>query len=168
MRALILGVAAALLLASSAIANPEPEIDDREFKGGNAMDRLAAVASQLPREYWPLRYMLSTIEGRILFYRYWLFRTMYGRPSAPAASDELVLMEEPDSDSPPAESILDQMDEGDAPPVLIGEPGTRLQSLDAMGEIPKPSAESTSGQIEQSQKPAVNQATPPKLVETPR
>jgi hypothetical protein len=169
MRAFLLGLAAVLLMASTvATANPEPEVDDKEFTGGNAIDRLAAAVRMLPKEYWPLKYMASTLEGRILLYRYWLFRTMYGRPSTPAASGELVLMQEPDPGSPPAESILDQMDEDDAPPVLVGEPGTWLQSLDAMGEIPKSPAESGPDQTKESPKPAVNQATPPKLVEAPR
>ena len=169
MRAFLLSLAAALLMASAvATANPEPEIDDKEFKGGNAMDRLTAVVSTLPREYWPLKYMMSTIEGRILLYRYWLFRMMYGRPGAPTATGGAAPAPQPGLDDAPAESIMDQMDENNAPPVLVGEPGTRLQSLDAMGEIPTPPAESILDQMDESPKPAVNQATPPKLVEAPR
>ncbi len=165
MRALLLGLAAALLLTASAVANLEPEIDNREFKGGNMIDRLAATARLLPQEYWPLKYLLSTYEGRILFYRYWLFRMMYGRPSAPEPSGGLVLMQEPDPTAPPSESVLDQMDESDLSPVMIGEPGSQVRSLDAMGEIKTPPAP---GQADESPKPAVNQATPPKLVEAPR
>src|SRR5262245_2921440 len=105
MRAIILGTAAALLLASSAIANPEPEIDDREFEDGHATDRSARMAAALPKEYWPLKYMLSTLEGRILLYRYWLFRSMYGRPSTPTASGgSTTPLPEPDPTAPPAES----------------------------------------------------------------
>lgn len=170
MRAL-LGFAAAALLVSAmsfATANPEPEVDDQEFKGGNAMDRIAATARMLPQEYWPLKYMLSSIEGRILLYRYWLFRMMYGRPGTPTTSGETPPEPQLGPDDAPAESVLDQMDESDAPPLLVGEPGTRLQSLDAMGAIPTPPAESTLDQIEESPKPAANQATPPKLVEATR
>lgn len=168
MRAMLLGLATALLLASSAIANPEPEIDDRIFKGGNAIDRIARLAGALPQEYLPLKYMLSTLEGRILLYRYWLFRMMYGRPGTPTASGEAAPMPEPDLDGPPAESVLDELDESQAPPVLVGEPGTRLQSLDTMGAIGTPPPESILDQIDESPKVAVNQATPPKLVEATR
>lgn len=168
MRALLLGLAAALLLASSAVANPEPEIDDQEFKGGNMIDRLGAAARMLPKEYWPLKYLLSTYEGRVLFYRYWLFRMMYGRPGAPAGSGETTpSVQEPDPNAPPSESVLDQIDEIDAP-VMIGEPGNQLRSLDAMGEIKTPLAESAPDQTGESSKPAVNQATPPKVVEATR
>lgn len=179
MRTSLLGLAAALILATAiprAVANEEP-VDDAGFDGGNAMDHLPYIAATpfhfLPREFWMAKYMLSTIEGRILLYRYWLLRMNYRWwiPTVPRGSDTPSVDTPPDNPlgvDAPAESVLDQMDERDAPLPMVGEPGQRLQSLDAMGAIPTPPEESILDYIDDSPNPAVNQATPPKLVETPR
>jgi hypothetical protein len=174
MRALLLGLATALLIGSAfpAAANtdPEPDPEDQDTGRGNAIDRLMLLHGVplhfLPREYWMARYLASTIEGRILLYRYLVFRTLYWRPLVPGAGVGVTPAPEPDNE--PAESILDQMDEADAQLPMVGEPGQRLQSLDAMGEIPTPPPVSILDQMDESPNPAANQATPPKLVEVPR
>lgn len=185
MRTRLLSLAAALCLATAipqTSATEEPT-DDEHFDGGNAMDNLLYIAATpfhfLPREFWMTKYMLGTIEGRILLYRYWVLRTSYyywwARPTEPRAGSAPAADTPGDTpaDNPlgvdaPAESVLDQMDESDAQLPMVGMPGTQSQSLDAMGAIPTPPPESILDFIDESPNPAVNQATPPKVVEAPR
>lgn len=158
---------AALLLASAppAAANEEPvEIDRGAFTDNNATDsgRADRLARLLYYQSQPalLRYLMSTIEGRVILYRYWLFRQMYGPMPTPTRA-EPAPYPEPQPGDLPAESVLDEI-EDDSPLPMAGEPGsgTALKAFDEIGDGAPP-PESILDQIDESPKPAVNQATPP-------
>jgi hypothetical protein len=164
----------ALLIALTgtppAMANldDEPvEIDRSEFNDNNATDSGRAMyqARLLYFQSQPLlwRYLMSTIEGRIILYRYWLFRQMYGPKPTPTQSQPAPY-QEPQPGDLPAESVLDEIDD-DGPLPMVGEPGsgTALKAFDEIGDGTPP-PESILDQIDESPKPAVNQATPPPVV----
>jgi hypothetical protein len=172
-RAASLGLA--LLLASigpSQVAADEPddieggqEIDQQNFAGGNAVDsgRVDRQARLLYYRTQPalLRYLMSTLEGRAVLYRYWLFRQLYWKPAAPKpAAPARAPMPQPGD--LPSESVLDQIDERDAPPVLVGMPGsgTALSAFDSI-EGGEPPPESILDQIADSPKPLINHVAPP-------
>src|SRR6185312_16083069 len=93
----------------------EPVETDRDaFADDNATDsgRADPLARLLYYRSQPLlwRYLMSTIEGRVILYRYWLFRQMYGpKPTPPQA--EPAPYPEPQPGDLPAESILDEFDD---------------------------------------------------------
>lgn len=171
------GLGGALLIAlagtppAAANLDEEPvEIDRSEFSDNNATDsgRADHQARLLYYRSQPLllRYLMSTIEGRIILYRYWLFRQMYGRPN-PQPQTEPTPIQEPQPGDLPAESILDELDDN-GPLPMVGEPGsgTALKAFDEIGTAEGPPVESILDQIDESPKPAVNQAAPPQIVET--
>jgi len=91
-RSLAAGLGSALLIVlagmppAAANLDEEPvEIDRSEFSDNNATDsgRADNQARLLYYRSQPLllRYLMSTIEGRVILYRIWLFRQMYGWPS---------------------------------------------------------------------------------------
>jgi hypothetical protein len=166
------GLCVALLLASTGAsqvtANLDEEVDiQKDFSGGNATASGRAQARARLLLYYQaqpalLRYLMSTLEGRIIVYRYWLFWQLYGRPPAPQqAAPAPTPMPEPGD--LPSESVLDQIEESDAPPVLVGMPGsgTALSAFDEIGNAEPPPADSILDQIDESPKPAVNQAAAP-------
>jgi hypothetical protein len=174
-RTLAAGLGSALLIALAGIppaaANlDEPvEIDRHELFDNNATDsgRADLQARLLYYRSHPLllRYLMSTVEGRIILYRYWLFRQMYGWPNLQPRTEPAPI-QEPQPGDLPAESILDELDDNEPLP-MVGEPGsgTALKAFDEIGN-PEPPAESILDQIDESPKPAVNQAAPPQIVET--
>jgi hypothetical protein len=163
------GFCVAVLLASvgasQVAANLDEEVDiQKDFAGGNATASGRAQAQALLLYYQAqpalARYLMSTLEGRIVLYRYWLFQQLYGRPPAPRQSAPAPMPEPGDL---PSESVLDQFEESDAPPVLVGMPGsgTALLAFDEIGNAEPPPADSILDQIDESPKPAVNQAAAP-------
>ena len=166
------GLLIALAGSSPALANldDEPiEIDRSEFNDNNATDSGRAMyqARLLYFRSQPLvwRYLMSSIEGRIILYRYWLFQQMYGRPNLQPQTQPAPV-QEPQPGDLPSESVLDEIDD-DGPLPMVGEPGsgTALKAFDEIGDGTPP-PESILDQIDESPKPAVNQATPPQIVET--
>lgn len=160
----------ALLLAVASVApaaanlDEEPEVDQPAFTDNNATDTARAEhrARLLYYRSRPLlwRYLMSTIEGRIILYRYWLFRQMYGpKPTAPQAAP--APYQEPQPGDVPSESVLDELDDN-GPLPMVGEPGsgTALKAFDEIGSSTPPPV-SILDEIEESPKPAVNQAAPP-------
>lgn len=168
------GICLALLLASAGAppvaANEPDEIEGRDFAGGNATDsgRIERQARLLFYQTRPalVRYLMSSMEGRVVLYRLWLFRQLYWQPRPPAAEPQPGPMPEPGD--APAESVLDEIEENGEPLLMVGLPGsgTALKAFDDIGNAETPPPESILDQIEDSPKPAVNQATPPKAVET--
>lgn len=173
-RTLAAGFGGALLIAlagvppAAANLDEEPvEADARAFGDNNATGsgRADRQARLLYYRSQPLlwRYLMSTIEGRIILYRTWLFRQMYGpKPTPPQA--EPAPYQEPQPGDLPAESILDELDDN-SPLPMVGAPGsgTALKAFDEIGNG-EPPATSILDQIDKSPKPAVNQATPPAAV----
>lgn len=169
----------ALLLASvgpSQVAADEPddieggqEVDQQDFAGGNATDS-GRVDRQARLPYYRtqpalLRYLMSSLEGRAALYRYWLFRQLYWRPPAPQPAPAPRPVP-PQPGDLPSESILDEIDERDAPPVLVGTPGGAfVPALDSMGGPDAPVVSSLD-MIEDSRKSAVDQAARPKIVQS--
>jgi hypothetical protein len=161
------GIGALLIAAASPAAanlDEEPvEIDRDAFPDNNANDsgRAARLTRLLYYQSHPalLRYLMSTIEGRIILYRYWVFRQLYLQPTLPQAGS--APYPEPQPGDLPAESVLDQMDD-DSPLPMVGEPGsgTALKAFDEIGDSTPPPV-SILDEIDESPKPAVNQAAPP-------
>jgi hypothetical protein len=160
----------ALLIAaaSPAAANlgEKPvEIDRDAFPDNNANDsaRAARLAKLLYYQSQPalLRYLMSSIEGRIILYRYWLFRQLFLQPMLPRAGAAPAPFPEPQPGDLPAESVLDQIDD-DSPLPMVGEPGsgTALKAFDEIGDGTPPPV-SILDEIDESPKPAVNQVAPP-------
>lgn len=163
-------IALANVPPAAANLDDEPvEIDRREFSDNNATDsgRADHQARLLYYRSQPLllRYLMSTIEGRVILYRIWLFRQMYGWPN-PQPQTEPAPIQEPQRGDLPAESILDTFDD-DAPLPMVGEPGsgTALKAFDEIGASEPPPV-SILDQIDESPKPVVNQVAPPQIVET--
>lgn len=169
LRTLAAAAAGVLLIASAPAAanlDEDPvEIDRGAFGDNNATDsgRADRQARLLYYRSQPalLRYLMSTVEGRIVLYRYWLFRQMYLQPKPPRADP--APYPEPQPGDLPAESVLDQI-EDDSPLPMAGEPGLgrALKAFDEIGDGAAP-PESILDQIDESPKPAVNQATPPSV-----
>jgi len=170
------GLGSALLIAlagmppAAANLDEEPaEIDQREFGDNNATDsgRADHQARLLHYRSQPLllRYLMSTIEGRVMLYRIWLFQQMYGWPN-PQPQTQPAPIQEPQPGDLPAESIFDEIDDNEPLP-MVGEPGsgTALKAFDEIGASEPPPV-SILDQIDESPKPAVNQATPPKVIQT--
>ena len=160
--------AALLLAAAPATANldePEIEHDADATARGNSTDsgRVAHQRLMLYYQTQPalVRYMMSTLEGRIILYRIWLFRQMYWHPKPPASGSTSTPLPEPQPGDLPAESILDEFDD-DGPLPMVGEPGsgTALKAFDEIGASAPPPT-SILDEIDDSLKPAVNQAAPP-------
>ena len=176
-RAASLGSALLIALAGTppATANlDEPvEIDRNEFADNNATDsgRVDRQAHMLHYQSRPalLRYLMSSLEGRIILYRLWLFQQLYWQPKPPAAEPQSAPLPAPqpgpmpEPGDAPSESVLDQLEESGAPLPMVGAPGsgTALKAFDEIGNAEPPPVESILDQIDESQKPAVNQAAPP-------
>lgn len=153
----------ALLTVPPAAANPDQPtpIDPRESPENNAADneQTTRQARLLYLHGQPamLSYLMSTVEGRIILYRYWLFRQLYWRPS-PSQTQPATEAQPADL---PAESILDELDDNEPLP-LVGMPGsgTAFKAFDEIGDGPPP-ATSILDEIDESPKPAVNRAVSP-------
>jgi hypothetical protein len=169
LRTIAASLGAALLLAfagappAAATLDEEPVEADRRDDNNNATDNeRAARLLYFQRQPAMVRYLLSTLEGRAILYRLWLFRQLYWRPSPPAAATATPLPE-PQPGDLPAESILDGIDD-DGPLPMIGAPGsgTALKAFDEIGSGAPPPV-SILDQIDESPKPAINQAAPPRV-----
>lgn len=170
-RTLAAAAIGALLIAGTApaVANLDDEpvennsgafADNNATDNGRATDQARLLYYRTQPLLW--RYLMSTVEGRIILYRYWLFRQMYGPKPAPAQSAPTPYPE-PQPGDLPAESVLDQIDD-DSPLPMVGEPGsgTALKAFDEIGDgVPPPV--SILDEIDESPKPAVNQAAPPSV-----
>jgi hypothetical protein len=172
--AAVLGSALLIALAgmppAAANLDEEPvEIDRHEFGDNNATDsgRADHQARLLHYRSQPLllRYLMSTIEGRVMLYRIWLFQQLYGWPN-PQKQTGPAPIQEPQPGDLPAESIFDEIDDNEPLP-MVGEPGsgTALKAFDEIGTSEPPPV-SILDEIDESPKPAVNQAAPPQIVET--
>jgi hypothetical protein len=189
----LLSVAASLMVALAApmaFAN-QPPIDDKkeeengDKKGGNATDKATtpsatakpAATNQTSRP--PINYTKESVEFWGLFlssgdpFAGALEAADVGRWTAAPSSLEVVTSP-PDA---PAESVLDQLDESQAPLPMVGEPGSEVT---VAAEAPTPPPESVLDYIDsapapqpavsttqEASKPAVNQAPKPAVAETP-
>ena len=175
-RTLAAGLGSALLIvladmppATANLDEKPVEIDQREFSDNNATDsgRADRQARLLYYRSQPLLlgYLMSTLEGRIILYRYWLFRQLYGWPS-PQPRTAPAPIQEPQPGDLPAESILDELDDNEPLP-MVGQPGsgTARKAFAEIGNGEAPT-DRILDQIDESPKPAVNQAAPPQIVET--
>jgi hypothetical protein len=201
----ILQAAAATLMvamaAPTAFAN-QPPLDDKkeeesgDKKGGNSADKATAkpATSKLPSsnqsglspaaydemaEFWGLFLGSGTPFVGAL-------EAAHNDPAFTIDPPSLQLTTKPTDG--PAESVLDQIDESLAPPVLVGQPGSAASAgagttpapAPSAGETPTPPSESILDFIDtaptpqpavstaqEASKPAVNQAPKPSVVETP-
>jgi len=182
----------AVVSASAVFANPPPDLDDDEpeapgeNKGGNAIDKTTPAPASgqsglSPRDYE----IIGDFWGQFL---------QAGEPFSGALevahSDGFTIIDPPSlrlTTAPtdgPAESVLDQIDERLAPPVLVGMPGSEASS--ATGTAPAPTEASVpppesildfidttpapppaAGPTQEAAKPAVDQAPKPAVVKSP-
>ena len=171
--ALLLGGAGAWPAAANLDEIDDQEIERKDFVQGGATDsgRADRQARLLYYQSQPalLRYLMSSLEGRIILYRLWLFQQLYWQPKPPAAEPQSAPQPAPqpgpmpEPGDAPSESVLDQLEESGAPLPMVGAPGsgTALKAFDEIGNAEPPPAESILDQIDELPKPAVNQAAPP-------
>ena len=199
-RSIMLAATATLMVAltaPTAFANLPPLDDKKEEeggdkKGGNAADKATspsdatepAAPNQTSRP--PINYTKESVD-------FWGLFLSSGDPFAGALEAADVGLGrlpptylEPTSAPPdaPAESILDAIDESQAPLPMVGEPGSQVSSaagtgtsapaatpppesfLDYIDTVPAPQPAVSTTQ--EASKPAVNQAPKPAVVETPQ
>ena len=182
-----LSIAAILMAAvSGASGNPVPDDlhDDEpeakeDKKGGNAIDKTTAAgterpltgAGSLPPEAYGL---MGEFWGSMLVGDYagaaW---AIADSPESPPEADFSYLA----PTDGPAESILDQMDEGGTPLPMVGEPGSEVTVAPEEPTPPPesildfidtaPAAQSAAGAAQDTAKPAVDQASRPAVMQTP-
>jgi hypothetical protein len=185
-----LSIAAILMAAvSGASGNPVPDDlhDDEpeakeDKKGGNAIDKTTAAgterpltgAGSLPPEgYAIIGDFLTFVATGDVWSAAGVIEDAWDQPEADSASPFSWLT----PTDGPAESILDQMDEGGTPLPMVGEPGSEVtvapeeptpppeSILDFID--PAPAAQSAAGAAQDTAKPAVDQASRPAVMQTP-
>jgi hypothetical protein len=171
-----------LALAAPAQANPEPlddeEKDEQPREGGNAIDKatgagtqrpMTGIGSLPPEGYAIIGDFLAAVAKGDGWSAVEVIQQAWSQPDAsPATFGYLAPVDGP------AESILDQMDESQAPLPMVGEAGS---DVTVAGQEPTPPPESILDFIDQpapapsatqdAAKPAANQAPRPAVAPSP-